>query len=282
MSATERPSRPRPADVPEPETGGRPRLRSIVLPVEHGGWGFLVEPIALGLLVAPSLAGVLLGLAAAGVFLLHQPLRLVVKDALKGKRYPRTIWALRFAVGCAALGAVGFALALATASHAFWQPLVLAVACALIQLRYDAVGRGRELVPELAGALALLTTASMIALAGGWLLPNALALWIILAARTIVSILYVRARLRLERGAPIRIPPVLAAHSLALALLVGLVLAGLAPWLSAGVMTVLLARAAYGLSPYRRPARPRAIGFQEMGFGVLNVIAAALGYRLGV
>ena len=33
------------------------RLKTIVLPAEHGGWGLLFEPIALGLLVAPSIAG---------------------------------------------------------------------------------------------------------------------------------------------------------------------------------------------------------------------------------
>ncbi|MBZ0296495.1 MAG: YwiC-like family protein [Anaerolineae bacterium] len=39
-------------------TERRPNLRSVALPAEHGGWGFLIEPILLGLLVAFSVNGV--------------------------------------------------------------------------------------------------------------------------------------------------------------------------------------------------------------------------------
>jgi hypothetical protein len=37
-------------------------VRLVALPAEHGGWGLLLEPIALGLAVAPSLAGTFLGM----------------------------------------------------------------------------------------------------------------------------------------------------------------------------------------------------------------------------
>ena|SRR5438045_2599608 len=33
------------------------RIRLVALPVEHGGWGLTLEPIALGLLLAPSEIG---------------------------------------------------------------------------------------------------------------------------------------------------------------------------------------------------------------------------------
>jgi hypothetical protein len=39
-------------------------LRPLALPSEHGGWGILLEPIAIGLLVAGSWSGVLVGAAA--------------------------------------------------------------------------------------------------------------------------------------------------------------------------------------------------------------------------
>lgn len=35
----------------------RVRLKSIALPVEHGGWLFVLEPVLLGLLVVPSAGG---------------------------------------------------------------------------------------------------------------------------------------------------------------------------------------------------------------------------------
>ena len=60
-------------------------VRSVALPSEHGGWSFLLEPIALGLAVAPSLAGLLLGVAVTGAFLTHQPLKTAVKDWRAGR-----------------------------------------------------------------------------------------------------------------------------------------------------------------------------------------------------
>ena len=40
------------------------------------------------------------------------------------------------------------------------------------------------------------------------------------------------------------------------------------------------ARALFGLSPYRRRVRTQTIGFLEMAYGLLVVIASALGYAL--
>jgi hypothetical protein len=45
-------------------------------------------------------------------------------------------------------------------------------------------------------------------------------------------------------------------------------------------MAVLLARAAIGLSSWRKPARPRRIGYVEIGYGMLTVVLIALGYTV--
>ena len=42
--------------------------RSVAVPSEHGGWGFTLEPGALGAALAPSIAGVLLGVGALLAF----------------------------------------------------------------------------------------------------------------------------------------------------------------------------------------------------------------------
>lgn len=258
----------------------RPRLRPIALPTEHGGWSFIAEPVLLGLLVAVSWAGVFIGVAAFGVFLLHQPLKIALKDTRKGKTYPRTVWAWRFALGYAAVALIGTLLALLTTQHSFWPPLLLAAPFALIQLRYDVTNRGRELVPEICGALALLFVAPMIASAGGWPFANALALWGILAARTVTSIVYVRARLRLERGEnPDRVLP-FAAHLIGLAVVLVLAITGFAPWLTVAALVILLVRSTYGLSEYRRPAPAKVIGVQEIGYGLLVAVLTAVGYTL--
>lgn len=49
-------------------------LRALALPAEHGGWGFVLEPVVLGLLVCPSRPGGALALAATATFLAHHPL----------------------------------------------------------------------------------------------------------------------------------------------------------------------------------------------------------------
>jgi hypothetical protein len=105
--------------------------------------------------------------------------------------------------------------------------------------------------------------------------------WALLALRAITSVLYVRARIRLDRGLTAGPGVVLAGH--AAALLAAAVLAGSdwAPWLAAAAFLVLLARAAWGLSPARRRTRPQVLGFQELGFGLLTLTLLALGYRLG-
>ena len=81
--------------LPFPEP--RVSLRPLALPAEHGGWGFLLEPIALGLAVRPSWGGALIAIAFACGFLTRQPLRLAMQDRLRGKSYPRTRWCWTFA-----------------------------------------------------------------------------------------------------------------------------------------------------------------------------------------
>src|SRR5947209_5867668 len=60
----------------------RVRLRPVALPVEHGGWGFSLEPVALGLLVAPSLLGLFLSVTTLAAFLARHPLKIAMSIAL--------------------------------------------------------------------------------------------------------------------------------------------------------------------------------------------------------
>lgn len=279
------PRMPLPPDPPEPirspARAGRAapaRWRSVALPIEHGGWGFLIEPILLGLLAAGSAAGLWLAVAGLGLFLFRQPFRIALKDWLRRKRYARTALAERFAAGFGIGAVVASALAILTRQGDFWLPVVLAVLLALVQLRYDTLGQARKLLPEVAGALALNGLAPAMAMAGGWSSEGALLLWLILGGRTVTSILYVRVRLRRIRGEAARSDAVVVSHLLALALLAVLALADRIPPLAALAVLPLLGRAVYGLSPTRAPVRARTVGFQEMGYGVLYAILVALGY----
>lgn len=256
----------------------RSQLRSVALPVEHGGWAFWLEPALLGLLVAPSAAGLLLALSGLAVFLLHQPVKTALKDRMSKRRYQRTALAERVAIVYMLVALATFVLALATAAHSFLLPLALAVPFALIQLGYEAAKRGRDAVPEISGAVALGALAPAIAMANGWTLPAALGLWLIIAARAATSILYVRARLRLEKGKPVSPRLALSVHLIAFIGLAALAWARFLPWLVVVAAVLWLGYAAHGLSPFRQAVRPRTIGFQEIALGLLTVVLSAVGY----
>lgn len=258
------------------------RTRAIALPAEHGGWGFLLEPIALGLILAPSAPGVLLGLAVVGAYLMRQPLNIALVDRRRGKRYPRTRIADRFILLYSTTVILSLGLAVGVAGPRPLLPLALASPFMLVFLAHDVRRQSRSLAAELAGPVALSANAASIAMAGGWAFSTALALWAILALRAVPAVLYVRSRLRLSRGRPASVCLPLAAHLLAIALAVILIAVDLLPWLVVLALVVLLARAAVCLSSLCQDVTPRFIGFTELGLGALTVLLVALGYMLGV
>jgi hypothetical protein len=254
--------------------------KSVALPAEHGGWGFLVEPLVLGMALAPSRAGLCLVGAAVAAFLARHPLRLAFTDRRKGTRYPRTALAERFVVGygVVALALVGAAVALARAP--FWPALVVAAPPALVALWFDARGRSREALPEAAGAVALGGSVSAMALAGGGPPGPAFGAWALLALRAIPAVLYVRARLRLDRERPAGTKTTLLCHVAAVVAAAALAAAGWGPRLGVLALVLLLLRAAFGLSPRRPRLRPQALGFREMGWGLVTLALLVAGYRL--
>ena len=179
----------------------RATIRNVAVPIEHGGWAFLLQPMVLGLLIAPSWAGLGLALAALCAFLAHQPLKIALGDWRRHKVYPRTGLAWRFVAGYGALACLAAAWVVASApAPLFWLPLVMGLPFALTQLVLDARKQSREAVAEIAGALALGSLAPALAVLGGWDVARALPLWPLLACQAVPAILYARARLRLERG----------------------------------------------------------------------------------
>lgn len=256
-------------------------LRSIVLPAEHGGWGFLLEPIVLGLLLAPSLRGAALGLAMLALFLLHQPLKIALKSYRQSKRTQRTTWAERFVLlyGLSALVSLG--LALYGAANIALLPLLVMAPLFLVQLALDINNESRSLWAELAGATALGGIATAIALLGGWDLLPALSLWALLAARTMPSILFVRAKLRGQRGNAVDPRVLIMAHGLASAAVLLLALGQLLPWLSVVGIVILDARAYVGLRS-TAPLKASTVGLREMLFGGLLVLLTVGGVWLGL
>lgn len=259
------------------QKGRGAQWRHVVLPAEHGSWGLVLEPIALGLLAAFSWAGVLLGLGAFLGFLAFQPLRVAWRGIRRGARGQRQRLARQWG---AAFGFSALVLALWGLSNAAWQPLgvlLLAAPLGLIYLRYDLEQPSRAWQAEVSGTLAFGSLAAAIAIVGGWPLPQALALWALMAARGLPSVMYVRARLRLEKGREVKGGLALGLHALALAGVWLLARSGLLSGWTIAALLILLLRALLGLSPWRWERSTRVIGFMEIAYGTLLVLMAGLG-----
>lgn len=248
----------------------------MALPSEHGSWGLVLEPLALGLLLAPSVSGLLLAVALLGVFLAHHPFQVVWRDVRRGKRYPRT----RAALGSLALyGALAVAAGLVVGYRTGvppFLPLLAALPLGIFFAAATAAGSMRAVWVEALGSAAFAAGAAAVASAGE--APEALtwSLWAVAAARSVPAVLYVRARLRLERGeGPLR-APALVAHLAGLTAVTVLVVAGPVPGLAIAASTLLLLRAGWGLSPWRRAATARQVGIAELGWGAVYVLLIGL------
>jgi hypothetical protein len=264
------------------DPAGQVRIRNVAIPTEHGGWGFILEPIVLGLLVAPSWPGLLLALAAFSGFLARQPMKYAMIDRSRDRDVARTPVAIRFFILYALLAAVLLVAAIALGGARMLLPFALAAPLGLIQVWHDAKNRSRTLLPELTGPIAIAAVTPAIALADGWALMPACALWILLASRALPSIFYVRARLRMERGDEVSKSAVLFAHALAVGAGAFLLVSGFGSLFAVAALALLFGRAGHGLSPWRGKVSAKGIGFREIGYGAFAVFAFAAGALLGV
>ncbi|MHB0981132.1 MAG: YwiC-like family protein [Thermoleophilia bacterium] len=258
---------------------GRRTLREVVVPTEHGGWGFTAEPLVLGLLVAPGLPAVALTVVGMAVFLARRPLRLLSADRRAGRRLPRTTVAAWVLVALAGLVAAGVAVAAVTAAGPFWIPLAAALPFAAVQQWFDLQNRQRELLPEILGPLALAAFAPAMVLAAGVGAGVAAGAWLTLAARVASSILLVRVQIRRTRGRAFSTGSL---HVVSWAAAAVLVMAAWAGWAPRLVPAALVGVALWNLFSVRRPpTTPKFLGWSQMAFGLAVVVLFAVGYHAG-
>ncbi len=248
------------------------------MPTEHGGWGFVLEPTLLGLLVAPTAAAFALALATLSGFLIRHPLKLTLLDRRRGLRSQKTARAYRAIGVLVTVAGVAFIVAIGLAGTAFLSALALAIPFAAFYLYYDLTGPPRTWQAELSGPLAMGFVATAMAVMDGWQWSLAIALWAALALRSVPSILFVRSRIRLDRGRSTNTALPNFVHVLALMLAGLLVWLGLLPALPLLVYTLLLARSIWFLSPMRPKVEIKIIGFMELGLGIALVLSIAAGY----
>jgi len=206
---------------------------------------------------------------------------LAIGDWRRGRPIPRTALAECFAILYVCLATLCLALAIKTAGVSFLLPLLLALPAAMVQLSYDAMGRSRALMAELAGSISIGAVAAAIAIAGGWPRPAGLGLWVILAARTVPTILYLRARLRLLHRKPASPRVVIIVHLLAILMVLGLARAGVVPLLTVAALVILFLRAMIGFSKSGKRVTAKKLGLRELGFGAVTVLAVVLGHVVG-
>ena len=255
--------------------------KSIALPVEHGAWGFLFEPLAAGLLLAPSLGAPFISLMVIGAFLTRQPLKFLLGDWLQKRNLPRTAIALRFVLIFGAISTIGFIGSLLSAPAKSLLPFFAVAPIAVYLIFQDAARQSRNLLPELLASVVLSSSITALALADGWNYAPALLLWGAMLGRLIPSVLYVRSRLRLEKGKDFTRSAAISAHLLVLLAGVagGFFLIGRAAIPTILMLAFLFARAVIGLSDYRKPATAKKVGVREVVYGAIYAFALVLGYH---
>jgi hypothetical protein len=179
----------------------------------------------------------------------------------------------------ALLAAVGLGGAAWLSTWTALLPLLPLAGLGLYQLRADQEHQGRQLWPQLAGALGLTAGAATLAVAGGLPWRIALALWGCLAARHLVTIPFVRWRLRQQRGQGGNGYRELAWHAAALLLAVGGWQQGWWGWFVAAAFGLLAGRAAQGWLTRRAVLKPATLGYRELAIGLLCALLIGLAWK---
>lgn len=257
----------------------RPTWKAVVIPSEHGGWGLTAEPILLGLLLTISWVGAAIGAAAMLAFLARTPLKLAVVDHRRGRHLERTALARRTAaievVAIAVLGGT----ALLVAGPSWLVPVGIALPLFGVELWYDVRSRGRRLVPELCGAVGMGAVASAIVVAGDGSARLSAAAWLVLAARSIGAIPFIRTQIgRLHHGAA-------STRSSDWFQLLAVVIAAVAVvvepdvLLGSSAVVVIVGLQLIGLR--QSPVPPaKVLGLRQMALGFALVATTALGVHL--
>ncbi len=253
-------------------------LKNIMLPSEHGGWSLVLEPVVLGLLVAYSFLGLLLGLSFFFLFLLRHPLRTVIGDLKKNRKFPRTNVAGIISIIYFLLSASFFMYAIILSGKNLIFPMLFALPFFLTYILIDIIIQKRSLLSELSGPVALGSVSASIALADGWSLLPALGLWMIIIFRILPSIIYIRARLELERGNKINRMPALTLHLAVIILALILIQYQMIPMLVIPALLILFIRSYIGLSDFRKPTYVQKIGYMEIAYGAMTIFIVAAGY----
>ncbi len=252
--------------------------RAVAVPSEHGGWGLTLEPVLLGMLIAPSWAGAAIGAVALLAFLARTPAKLVAVDVRRGRWLDRTRRALVVSGSEAAVVAVLVVVATASAGRSWWVPVLVALPLVAVEWWFDIRSRSRRLVPELAGAIGVASSAAAIVLAGGGAGGVAAGAWIVLAARSLGAIPFVRAQIARARHGVHETGDSDRFQGLSIA--VAAIAVVLDPGFVAGLVGVVVLALLQVRWSRRDPPGIEVVGIRQMGLGFALVVVTAIGVRV--
>jgi hypothetical protein len=253
-------------------------LRSVAVPSEHGGWGLTLEPALLGLLIAPTVAGAFLAVAAMLAFLARTPLKVVLVDRRRGRHLERTTVAgVVFAVELTVTAALVVG-AVVLADGAFWVPALVAAPLVVLELWFDMRSRSRRTIPEVAGSVGICAVAAMIVLADGEGARLAAAVWVVLAARAVTAIPFVRAQIARLHNRPVAPAALLATDAAALA--AAAIAVVVEPSVVGGAVAVLAIVVIQRLTARGPVPRPAVLGVRQLALGLAVVAATAVGVQV--
>lgn len=253
----------------------RPLWRTVAVPSEHGGWGLTLEPVLLGLLIAPSMVGVMLGVGAFVTFLVRTPLKLIVIDVRHKRWLNRSRLAMRFAVGELVMLAVIASAALWAAGWSWLVPVVIAAPLVGTEFWFDVRSRGRRLLPELCGSVGIASVVAAIVLAGGHSANLAVGAWMVLSARAVGAIPFVRVQIARLRGVSGSTRSSDAAQAVAIAM--GVVAVVMERQMVAGLIGLLVITVLQLVWVRRAPLAAKVLGLRQMALGVGLVVVTAAG-----
>jgi YwiC-like protein len=253
------------------------RLRTMVVPREHGAWGMMLVPLATGAVVALR-SGInggaltLFILAAMSLLWLRTPVEAWLgTSAIKAQTQPERAFVLRAIAGIALLAAASIAMLLWIGRH---RGLLLIGAVAALAFAIQAVvkklGRQGRMPAQVIGAIGLTSTAAgAYYVATGKLDQVALALWLANWLFAGDQIHFVQVRIRSSRAATMgeKLKQGLPFFAGQLAL-IGIIIAacrlGFFPTTIALAFLPVLIRGTLWFMRERQPLDVRKLGFSEL------------------
>lgn len=251
----------------------RPTWREVVWPKEHGSWSLALEPVALGLLAAPSAGGGALAVAIIAAFFARRPLRIGIHDACAGRRDA----ARRAAVACGIVATVAWFGALMAAGVAWWPWLLPSAAAGAFFLYFDLRQSSREIHAEVSGAIAFAWLTAVMGAISGRSANVAAALGLVMLARTVPTVLTIRAVLRGRKSGEYRFALPTGAS------VAGVIIAAMSadvPRTAVVLLAAFAVRAAVWLVYPRPGLRASTVGMIEAALGAAFVLAVGIAWRL--